>query len=608
MSAEPPLGLAPGVRPSIRAFAAAFPTPPARGLGRFLPGLHVLRSYRRAWLASDLVAGLVLTGLLVPAGMGYAEASGLPAITGLYATIAALLAYAIVGPSRILVLGPDSALAALVAATVLPLAAGDEARAVALASMLAILTGGICLVAGVAKLGFLTDLLSKPVRVGYMNGIALTVIVGQLPKLFGFSAGGEGVAGGLAAFARGLAEGRTRPEAAVVGLACLAVILGIKAAAPRIPGVLVAVVIATAASHTLDLAGRLPVVGVVPRGVPLPALPVIRLADLWPLVVGAAGIALVSFADTSVLSRTFAARNGYRVDADRELMGLGVANAAAGLFLGFPVSSSASRTPVAESAGSKTQLTGVVGAVAIAILLVAAPGLVRSMPIAALAAVVLSAAIGMFDVRSIRVFFRVRRSDFLLTVFGFVAVALFGVLVGIALAVAVSLLDFIRRAWRPHDAVLGHAAGVKGYHDITRYPTARQVPGLLLYRWDAPLFFANADTFRDRVLRLVEDADAPVRWVVVAAEPITDVDTTAAEMIAELDAELATRDVELAFAEMKDPVKDRLHRYGLREKIGRDFFFPTNGVAVREFFARGVADGPAPDAEADDGHPPPSDA
>jgi len=562
------------------------PAPPRSGVFAWLPGLWVARHYRREWLASDLVAGLVLTALLVPAGMGYAEAAGLPVVTGLYATIAPLVAYALVGPSRILVLGPDSALAALIAATVLPMAAGSESRATSLAAMLALLTGAICFAAGLARLGFLTDLLSKPVRVGYMNGIALTVIVSQLPKLCGFSVPSGSVLGGAAGFFRELAAGRTRLPALAIGVACLAIIFACKALAPRVPGVFVAVVLATIAVIVLHLEAHIPVVGVVPGGVPRPALPDVRLDDLGPLLAGSAGIALVAFADTSVLSRTFAARSGQRVDSSRELVGLGLANVAGGFFRGFPVCSSSSRTPVAEAAGSKTQLTGVVGAAAITVLLVAAPGLVRNLPVTALAAVVIAAAVGLIDLGAVRVFARVRRSDFIVTIVCFAAVVGLGVIRGIALAVAVSLLDFVRRAWRPHDAILGRAPGVKGYHDITRYPSARRVPGLVLFRWDAPLFFANADTFRERVLQLVEQAPTPTVWVIVAAEPITDVDTTAAEMIEELDTELAQRGVELAFAEMKDPVKDRLHAYGLKASIGRDFFFPTLGVGVKEFLAR----------------------
>ncbi len=568
---------------SIDPGAPPIPPPPESGILRFLPGIWVLQHYRRAWLWRDVFAGLVLTSLLVPAGMGYAEAAGLPAITGLYATIVPLVAYALVGPSRILVIGPDSALAALILATVAPLAAGDPERAVALGSATALIVGGLCVVAGLARFGFLTDLLSKPVRVGYMNGIALSVIVSQVPKLCGFTASGDGVIQGVIAVGRGLLDGRAKLPAVVIGAASLALILAFKRLAPRWPGVLFAVVLGTLGVTLLGLSGSLPVVGPVPRGIPLPAVPALRLSDLGPLFAGSAGIALVAFADMSVLSRTFAARTGQRIDPNRELLGLGVANLAGGFFQGFPVTSSSSRTPVAQAAGARTQLTGLVGAAAIVVLLVAAPDLVKNLPVAALAAVVIAAAVGLVDVKSIRLFARVRSSDFFVTVFCFLAVATLGVITGIALSVALSLLDFIRRAWRPHEAVMGRAPGVKGYHDITRYTAARQVPGLLLYRWDAPLFFANADQFRERILDRVEHTEPRVRWVVVAAEPITDVDTTAAEMIAELDFELADRGVELAFAEMKDPVKDRLHRYGLKSKIGRDSFFPTVGVAVKEY-------------------------
>jgi MFS superfamily sulfate permease-like transporter len=357
-----------------------------------------------------------------------------------------------------------------------------------------------------------------------------------------------------------------------------------------VPGVLVAVVAATIAVTALGLADRVKVVGAVPRGFPIPTAPSIRLADLGDLLVAAAGIAMVSFADTSVLSRTVAGRGGYRVDPNRELIGLGLANVVAGLVRGFPISSSSSRTPVAESAGSRTQLTGVVGALAILVLLVAAPRLLQNLPTTALAAVVITAALRLFDFGALKTFHRVRRADFVLSIVAFVGVAALGVLRGIALAVCVSLLDFIRRAWRPHDAVLGRAQGVKGYHDVSRYPDAKQIPGLVLFRWDAPLFFANADTFHERLMDAVDGAPTRARWVIVAAEPITDVDTTAAEMLQELDKELAARGIELAFAELKDPVKDRLERYGLKKAIGHDSFFPTIGVAVHTYLEQNDVD------------------
>ena len=560
-----------------------FPPMPASGPSSWLPGLWTLRHYRRAWLGRDVAAGLVLTALLVPAGMGYAEASGLPAINGLYATIGALLAYAIFGPSRIMVLGPDSALAPLLAAVVIAKAHGDPARAAALASMLALLAGAMCFVAGLAKGGFITDLLSKPVRVGYMNGLGLTIVVAQLPKLFGLHAGPPQLAMAVAAFVRSVSSEPIKAATLAIGAACLAVILLGRTFAPRVPAILIAVVGATIAVTALGLQHTVAVGGVLPRGLPSPAIPILRLDDALDLVVATGGIALVSFADTSVLSRTFAARLGYRVDANRELIALGAANVAAGLMGGFPVSTSATRTPVAEAAGSRTQLTGIVGALSIIVLLVAAPGLLKNLPTAALAAVVIASALRIMDLRALVVFYRVRRSDFVLSLVAFLAVAALGVLTGIAVAVAVALLDFVRRAWRPHDAVLGRALGVKGYHDLARYHEAKQVPGLLLFRWDAPLFFANSETFRLRVMDLIDAARTPVKWVVIAAEPITDVDSTAADMLEELDTALAARGAVLAFAEMKDPVKDRLERYGLKERIGRSFFFPTLGVAVKAF-------------------------
>jgi high affinity sulfate transporter 1 len=577
MTQDPPPVPGPDERPSA---------PPDDGLGGWLPGVWSLRGYRAEWLPRDLTAGLVLTALLVPAGMGYAEAAGLPPVTGLYATFAPLLAYALFGPSPILVLGPDSALAPLIAAAVVARAEGDPARAVGLASMLALLTGAWCALAGLLRAGAVTELLSRPVRVGYTNGIALTVLLTQLPKLFGFSVGGADLLDGVVAFADGVRDGRTVPAALAIGLACLATILGGRLREPRIPWVLVAVVGAILVVAAFGLQDDLRVVGVVPRGIPSPTAPAVRWRDLADLVGASAGIALVSFADTSVLSRSLAGRHRYRIDPNRELFGLAAANVAASLFGGFPVSSSSSRTPVAEAAGARTQLTGVVGAVAILLVLLVAPTLLAPLPTTALAAVVLSAAVRLFDFGSLAVFARVRRSDLVLSIATFVGVAALGVVGGVVLAVTLSLLDFVRRAWRPHHAVLGRAPGVKGYHDVTRYPDAAQVPGLLLFRWDAPLFFANADGFRERILDALDAAPGAIRWVVVAAEPITDVDSTAAEMLEELDHELGRRGAELAFAELKDPVQDRLVRYGLQERLGREFFFPTIGVSVKAYLER----------------------
>src|SRR5215218_2456531 len=457
--------------------------------------------------------------------------------------------------------------------------------------MLAILSGGLCVLAGLARFGFIADLLSNPVRYGYMNGIALTVLLSQLPKLLGFSVDAEGVIPEARAFVRGVADGQTNRAALVIGVACLAVILGFKRWRPRVPGVLVAVVGATVAVGVFGLAQRydLSVVGPLSKELPSFQLPSVPAQDLGALVAGAIGIALVSFADTSLLSRTFAIRGGYRVNPNQELVALGAANAAAGLFQGFSVSSSSSRTPVAEAAGARTQATGVVGALAIALMLLFFPNLVRNLPDAALAAVVISAAIGLIEAKGVRKLYRVHRTEFALSIVCFLGVAVLGVIEGIFIAIALALLDFIRRAWRPYDAVLGRVDDVKGYHDVTRYPDAKRIPGLVLFRWDAPLFFANAEVFADRLRQAIASSPTPVRWAVVAAEPITDLDTTAADALRELDRELAAEGVDLRFAEMKDPVKDRLKRYALYERFGDDHFYPTVGAAVSAYLdATGV--------------------
>jgi high affinity sulfate transporter 1 len=552
------------------------------GLSRWIPALGTLRIYQRAWLLRDITAGLVLTAILVPVGMGYAEASGLPAIYGLYATIVPLIAYAIFGPSRILVLGPDSSLAAIIAASILPLAAGDPERLVALAGMLALLSGGLCVLAGLAHLGFVTDLLSKPIRLGYLNGIALTVLIGQLPKLLGFSASGEGLFREAISLVQGVAQGKTNWVTLAIGVMCLAVVLILKRHWPKIPGVLLAVIGATVIVGVFDLAARagVSVVGPLPQGLPSFTIPRVTWSDLGVLVAGALAITLVSFADTSVLSRTFALRGGYQVDQNQEIIALGAANLAAGLFQGFSVSSSSSRTPVAESAGARTQLTGVVGAVCIALLLVFAPSLLQNLPNAALGAVVISACLSLVDLKGLTRLYHVRRGEFALSITCFLGVAFLGVIQGIFIAVALALFAFIWRAWRPYDAVLGRVDGLKGYHDITRYPHAKRIPGLVLFRWDAPLFFANAEVFHEHVLESIAKAPTPTKWIAVAAEPVTDIDTTAADMLSALDDDLEKEGIILCFAELKDPVKDRLKVYGLFTKIGPEHFFPTLGQAV----------------------------
>jgi high affinity sulfate transporter 1 len=548
------------------------------------PGLLVLRGYQRAWLPNDLVAGLVLSTMLAPVGIAYAVASGVPGVYGLYATIVPLLAYALFGPSRILVLGPDSSLAAVILGVVLPLSAGDPARAIALASAMAVVSGLVCVVAGSARLGFVTELLSKPIRYGYMNGIALTVLVSQLPKLLGLSVEGEGPLRKLWAMAQAVASGKTNWAAFAVGAGVLAVVFALKPY-KRVPGVLIGVVGATliVGALGLDESHGVSVLGSLPRGLPAFAFPWIAPDAIVPVLIGGFAVAMVSFADTSVLSRAYAARLRQKVDPNQEMIGLGVANLAAGFFQGFPISSSSSRTPVAEAAGARTQLAGVVGAVAVALLLVAAPDLLEHLPGAALAAVVIASALGLVEFEDLARIYRIQRWEFWLSMACFAGVAALGAIPGIGLAVVAAVIEFLWDGWRPHSAILGRAEGVKGYHDITRYPEARQIPGLVLFRWDAPLFFANAEFFRERALDAIAHAPSPARWLVIAAEPVTSVDVTAADVLSELDRTLQETGVELVFAELKDPVKDKLKRFGLFEQIGAQNFFPTVGEAVGAF-------------------------
>ncbi len=546
-----------------------------------VPVVSQVRTYERRWLGKDIAAGLVITGLLAPAGMAYAAAAGLPPVTGLYATIIPLFVYALFGPSRIMVLGPDSSLTPLLVATILPLAAANSNEAVAIAGAISILAGLFCLAAGLARFGFLADLLSAPVRYGYLHGIAITIIVGQAAKLCGFSVKGESLLSQSRQFVGGLDDGLLNGWAVAVGLGSVVVIVLLRWRSSAIPATLVVVIIGIVVALLADLGTRhqVPLVGDLPQGLPSPSIPDVDWTTVRSLLGASLGIAFVSFADTGVLSRTMAVRRHENVDANHELVALGMANVASGLFHGFPISASNSRTPVAEAAGSRTQLTGVVAAVALLVITVAAPTAFRHLPDASLAAIVIAAAISLIDIPAMARLFRVRRSEFVLALAAWLAVAVFGPVNGVVMAVALSILNFLRLAWKPHTTELVRVDGLKGYHDHGRHPEGHVVPGLLLYRFDAPLFFANAHFFAEDIQRRIEAQATPVRCVIVAAEPINDIDTTAADMLAELATELQAREIELRFAELKGAVRDRLDRYGV---------FP-GGPAVRSERTTGLA-------------------
>ena len=554
-----------------------------RALG--LPGWVTLRNYRKEWLLHDVVAGLALSAILVPVGMGYAQASGLDAIYGLYATLVPLLVYAVFGPSRILVLGPDSTLAAVIAAVVLPLAAGHPERAAQLAALLALLVGGFAVLIGLAQLGMLADLLSKPIRIGFLNAVAMTVLVGQLPTVLGIQVAGDDLQHRLVGIGSSVLAGQVNGVALALGGLGLACILVARKLRPRWPALLAVVLLATLLSWWLDLqhTAGLRVLGALPQGLPRADLHGVNLNDALHLLPAALMMALLVFTDTSVLSRSMALRGGYTVNANQEIMAVGLANLAAGVFQGFAVSASASRTPVAEAAGAQTQLTGVVGALAIAALLLWGPSLLADLPAAVLGAVVIAACLSFADFPAMLQLYRLRRVEFGLSLVSFLGVAFVGVIQGIVISIALALLVLVWNAWHPHYTMLVRVDGAKGYHDIQRHPEGRQVPGLVLFRWDAPLFFANAEVFREQAVRAVLAAPAPVRRLVVVSDAITDVDVTAADALLHLHQELLTRGVELRFAGMKGPVKDRLRHYGMLDTMGHDIFSTTAGFAVNQY-------------------------
>ncbi|MFB9316213.1 SulP family inorganic anion transporter [Cryptosporangium minutisporangium] len=559
-----------------------------------MPGLTVLKTYRAGYARRDVIAGLVLTTLLVPQGMAYAELAGLPPITGLYTSITCLIAYAVFGPSRVLVLGPDSSLGPMIAAAILPLmvAGDDPAKAVTLAAMLSLMVGALMIAAGAGHLGFVADLLAKPTRIGYLNGLALTILVGRLPSLFGTSVDADGVAAEFVGAVRAVVTGEANGIAAAIGLLSLALILGLRRVAPRVPGILLAVVLATGLTWLLNLDERgVDVVGGLPQGLPPFTIPHASWSELGLLAAAALGITLVALTDTISTASAFAARTGSAVRPNQEMIGIGTANVAAGFFQGFPVSTSGSRTAVAHQSGARTQVTGLVGAAGILLLILLAPQLLRTLPQATLAAVVIVAALSLTEVSATKRLWKQRPLEFAVSMAAFVGVVVFGVLPGIAIAVGLSVLNVFRRIWWPYQAVLGRVSGIDGYHDVSVHPDAQLVPGLVLYRFDSPLIFANARTFRTEVQRLA-DADPRPQWIVVAAEPITDVDTTAADMLEELDQDLNARGVSLVFAELKTPVREKVARYELTRTIDPTHFYPTIEDAIRAFVAAHPPDSP----------------
>lgn len=547
---------------------------------RVPPGLAVLSRYRREWLRGDVLAGLTVAAYLVPQVMAYATVAGLPPVAGLWAIVPALALYAVFGSSRQLSVGPESSTALMTAAVIGPLAGGDPVRYATLASTLAIVAGLLALGCRALRLGFVAELLSRPLLVGYLTGIAVIMIVGQLGKVTGVPVSGEGIIDEVVSFLGGLAA--VHPPTLLLALAVLVFLFGVAHLSPRVPGPLLAVLLATAAVAVFGLEQfGIKVAGTIPTGLPTPSLPF--LADVGDLVLPAFGLLLVGYTDNVLTARSFAERHGQEIDPNRELLALGVANLGAGVLQGFPVSSSGSRTALADAAGGRTQLYSLVAlGVVVVVLLVAGP-MLAAFPMAALGAIVVYAAIRLIDVAQFRRLFAFRSSELLLALATCACVLIFGILYGVLLAVALSAAEMLYRVARPHDAILGMVPGLAGMHDIDDYPQARTVPGLVIYRYDSPLFFANAQDFRRRALAAAEGSDGPVFWFVLNMEANVEVDITALDAVESLRAELARRGIVFAMARVKQDLRDSLDAFGLTASVGADRIFPTLPTAVAAY-------------------------
>jgi high affinity sulfate transporter 1 len=545
------------------------------------PGIAAWAHRDRAAQIGDALAGLSVAAYLVPQVLAYAQVAGLPAVAGLWAAVGGLVAYAAFGSSRLVSAGPESTTAVITLTALTPLAAHDPTRYAAFAAVLALLVAGVCFVGRWARLGFLADALSRPVLAGYLAGLALIMIVGQLGRITGVPVEGETVLAQLRSFVAD--AGHLHLPTLAVATGVVVAVVGLQRLAPRLPAPLLAVLAAAAAAAVLGLERfGVETVGLVPRGLPAPALPVIALADIATLLLPAVGVAVVAYSDTVLTGRAFATRGGGRIDANQELLGLGTANLAAGLLQGFPVSSSGSRTVIAEETGARSQLSSLVSASVVVVVLLVGGPILAAFPTAALGGLVVYAAARLVDFDEFRRFARLRRTELALAIATTIAVLLLGVLYGVLAAVGLSILDLLRRVSRPHAAVLGFAPGLAGMHDVDDYPDTTTVPGLVVFRYDAPLFFANADDFRTRALAALDDAPG-TRWLLLNMEAVVDIDTTACDELSALYDEAERRGIVVALAHAKHDLLDDLGRVGLLARIGEDHVFPTNPTAVAAF-------------------------
>jgi len=548
------------------------------------PGLVVLRHYRRRWLRGDLLAGATVAAYLVPQVLAYAGIAGLPPVVGLWGSLPALAAYAMLGTSRLLSAGPESTTALMTAAVVAATATGGASGRAATAAALAFTVGVLCLVSRLLRLGVLADLLSRPTLVGYLAGLALIMMASQLGRVTGVEVHGGSFLAQLTSFVRGLST--LQVGTALFAAVVLAFLFGVRRWLPQAPGPLLAVLLATAAVALFGLDGHgIRVVGAIPAGIPLPAIPDLSLMP--SLLFPAAGVLMVSYADTILTARSFPGPDtDGRIDANQELVALGVANLGAGLFRSLPVSSSGSRTALAATSGARTQLYSLVTLALVAATAGFLGPLLRLFPSAALGAIVVYAAVALIDVRGFRRLARFRRSELLLALGALAGVLVLGILYGVLLAIALSVADMLVRVARPHDAVQGLVPGLAGMHDVDDYPQARTVPGLVVYRYDSPLFFANAEDFRRRALAAIDAQPGPVAWFVLNMEANVEVDITALDAVEHLRQELGRRGVVFALARVKQDLLTQLTAFGLAERIGSGLIFPTLPTAVEAYRRR----------------------
>jgi SulP family sulfate permease len=549
--------------------------------GALLPGLATLRGYNRSWLTRDVVAALTLWSLVIPQGLAYGQLAGLPAVTGLYVALAGMLAYALLGSSRYLSVGPESSVAMIVAVELGPLAHGDQAKYAALAGLLSLLVAGFLIIGFVARLGVITRLLSAPVLTGYLAGSGIVIAISQLTKVTGISTNNQ-----YPAVLRGLVRNSDtlEPWALAIGLGAALVAIVLARVSGKIPAGLVAMTLATVFVGVTGLSDTVNVVGNVTSGVPTPGLPHAGLGDVRSLLAPAGSIALLVFASSILAAQGLARRDREEIRPNREFLALGAANFASGLFHGFPANGSDSRSFAAAAGGARTQIAGIIASVLLVITLLVLTPLFSNLPAAALGAIVVLTALKLVDVGELRRLWRVHTPDFVLALVTFAGVLALGVLEGIAVGVVASLVEVLRKAVMPHTAVLGRLAGENPvYRDVEQHEHADTSPGLIIYRFDAPLFFANADVFRDQIVRLVDTSPAPVREVIVNAEAMYDIDTTGISTLERLYEDLSARSVRLVFARVKAKPRLLMRKTGFEERIGRDSFVLRVGDAVAEF-------------------------